>query len=149
MFCSKCGKKIDYDAVVCNECSGNQSFFVEDVKNPVVEEKTKTTRNLGLKNAISGAVLGYLALVFSICWVYCLIIGLILCYFAPPVGIGVIISAVSCYVVGLILSINSLKKGIRSIILARNSSPKPVATLVLGIVSVDCAAGSLIVLAMI
>ena len=156
MFCSKCGKKIDYDAVVCNECSGNQSFFVEEVKNPVVEEKPKTSRSLGIGNAISGAVLGYVAVIFSaigMCYsifgVIAFLVGIaegpedILMVGGAFLAIGVVFG-----LVGLIMSIVSLKKGIASIKLVKKSSPKPIATLVLGIVSVDYATAGLIMFGM-
>ena len=156
MFCSKCGKKIDYDAVVCNECSGNQSFFVEEVQKPTVEEKPKTSRSLGIGNAISGAVLGYVALIFSaigMCYsivgVIAFIIGIaegpedILIIGGAFLAIGVVFG-----LVGLIMSIVSLKKGIASIKLVKKSSPKPIATLVLGIVSVDYAVAGLIMFGM-
>ena len=152
MFCTKCGKKIDYDAVVCNECVRAESFFVEEVKNPVVEEKPKTSRSLGIGNAISGAVLGYVALIFSaigMCYsifgVMAFTIGIaegpedILIIGETFFAIGVVFG-----LVGLIMSIVSLKKGIASIKLVKKSSPKPIATLVLGIVSVDYAAAGLI-----
>ena len=156
MFCSKCGKQIDYDAVVCNECSGNQSFFVEEVQKPTVEEKPKTSRTLGIGNAIAGAVLGYVALIFSaigMCYsifgVIAFIIGIaegpedILMIGETFFAIGVVFG-----LVGLIMSIVSLKKGIASIKLVKKSSPKPIATLVLGTVSVDYAAAGLIMFGM-
>ena len=156
MFCSKCGKKIDYNAVVCNECSGNQSFFVEEAQNPVVEEKPKTTRNLGLGGAIAGAVLGYIALIFSAIGMCYSIVGVIAFIIGTAEGpediliIGVTFLAIGVVfgLVGLIMSIVSLKKGIASIKLVKKSSPKPIATLVLGIVSVDYAAAGLIMFGM-
>ena len=156
MFCSKCGKQIDYDAVVCNECSGNQSFFVEEVQKPTVEEKPKTSRSLGIGNAISGAVLGYIALIFSAIGMCYSIVGVIAFIIGmtegpeDPLRIGVAFLAIGVVfgLVGLIMSIVSLKKGIASIKLAKKSSPKPIATLVLGIVSVDYAAAGLIMFGM-
>ena len=156
MFCSKCGKKIDYDAVVCNECSGNQSFFVEEVQKPTMEEKPKTSRNLGLGGAIAGAVLGYIALIFSaigMCYSMVGVIAFIIGTAEGPedilmIGETFFVVGIVFGLVGFIMSIVSLKKGIASIKLVKKSSPKPIATLVLGIVSVDYAAAGLIMFGM-
>ena len=122
MFCSKCGKQIDYNAVVCNECSGNQSFFVEEVQKPTVEEKPKTSRTLGIGNAIAGAVLGYVALIFSaigMCYSIFGVIAFIIGMTEGPedtliVGGAFFAIGVVFGLVGLIMSIVSLKKGINN-----------------------------------
>ena len=47
MYCTRCGKKIDYDAFVCNECVKQEeaSFAAEKIEatEPVIEPTAETT----------------------------------------------------------------------------------------------------------
>ncbi len=152
MFCSKCGKKIDYDAVVCNECSGTQGFFANEDTMPTIEEKPKTSRNLGLGGAIAGAVLGYIALAFGAVGMCYAIIGAIMKFTAfepidPDVtSIGAIFLKIGIVfsLITLIFAFISLSKGVKSIKLFKASRPRPIATLVLGIMSLDYSVASLL-----
>lgn len=168
MFCSKCGKRIDYEAIVCNECVNEQSFFVEenkevlkvqtpetvDMREKTVEEKPKGSRRVGLGGAIAGVVMGYIALIFSALGMCYGIIGAIMAIAVPSmepvdpevstVGWVFFIFGVAFMLVGIILAIVSLMKSAKSIKVFKKSSPKPIATLILGIVGLDYSIGSLL-----
>ena len=49
MFCTKCGKKIDYEAAVCNECAGVGQWFNADTQptpNANTEQEIKVNNDI-------------------------------------------------------------------------------------------------------
>ena len=190
MFCSKCGKKLNYAAIICNEClqgkapcidenSGAQevgdnfytdlnllekdggivaesmaerstdalvSFDRESHENPKSEErdvpKPRGSRAVGLGSAIASAALAYPGLLYGIYGLLFSWIMFIMYYGADsaleyveyiPFGVFGVIFAIS----GLILTVVGLVKGIKSIKVFKRSSPKPIATLILGLLGLD------------
>ena len=190
MFCSKCGKKLNYAAIICNEClqgkapcvgenSGAQevgdnfytdlNFLEKDggiVAESMVERSTdalvsfdreshensksekrdapnsRGSRAVGLGSAIASAALAYPGLLYGIDGLLCSWIMFIMYYGADsafeyveyiPFGVvGVIFT-----IAGLILTVVGLVKGIKSIKVFKRSSPKPIATLILGLLGLD------------
>ena len=190
MFCSKCGKKLNYAAIICNEClqgkapcidenSGAQevgnnfytdlnllekdggivaesmaerstdalvSFDRESHENPKSEErdasKPRGSRAVGLGSAIASAALAYPGLLYGIYGLLFSWIIFIMYYGADsaleyveyiPFGVFGVIFAIS----GLILTVVGLVKGIKSIKVFKRSSPKPIATFILGLLGFD------------
>lgn len=138
MYCSKCGKEIDYDALVCRECEqAEQTALVET---PASGGKPRM-RGFGkaLTAAIVG-VIGYLLAFYSFACVcvagessdeYLAIVALVL----AVLSIGM---AIISFVFGL--------KSIRLFGAVSAGTPRPIGTLVLGIVGIFCAAISLLLL---
>ena len=201
MFCSKCGKKLNYAAIICNEClqgkapcvgenSGAQevseSFytdlnFVEDLieneeniiaesmaeqsedalviatpeseENAMLEEndapKPRGSRAVGLGDAIASAALGYVGCIFGIYGILFSWLMFIMYYGSDtaeeyveyiPIGYwGIVLVIVS-----FVLTVVALAKAIKSIRLFKRSSPKPIATLILGLIGLDCSVAYLI-----
>lgn len=190
MFCSKCGKKINYTAIICNEClqgkapciyenSGAQevgdnfytdlnffekdgeivaesmaerstdalvSFDRESHENPKSEERdapnSRGSRAVGLGSAIAAAALAEPGLLYGIYGLLFSWIMFIMYYGADsafeyveyiPIGVCGVIFAIA----GLILTVVGLVKGIKSIKVFKRSSPKPIATLILGLLGLD------------
>ena len=163
MFCNKCGKKIDYNSFLCNECSNGESLLrTEDlnftvVETPVTENKEPTDtvypQKVGLKGAISAAVLSCVSLILNYCGVVFMWVGVIMALiygessaieavyydyesfmmFAMVYGIPGIIFGIS----GMIPSIKGFCRSVKAIKVVKRSRPKPVATLVLGIFGLD------------
>lgn len=190
MFCSKCGKKLNYAAIICNEClqgkapcidenTGAQevgdnfytdlnffekdgeivaesmaerstdalvSFDRESHENSKSEErdapKPRGSRAVGLGSAIASAALAYPGLLYGIYGLLFSWIMFIMYYGADsafeyveyiPFGVCGVIFAIA----GLILAVVGLVKGIKSIKVFKRSSPKPIATLILGLLGLD------------
>ena len=186
MFCTKCGKKIDYEAAVCNECIGmgqwfnkddqvapntdnnsnsqefnvnndqhadnngfyndqnnnaynnrgyDQSYNVYDQRSAAAynsePEKPKGSRTEGLKGAIISAVLSTLG--FSFAYAAFLVFT---SKSMMDFGSDVVIYAIVCLlfaIAGLVMSIIGLAKSTAAIKVFKTSSPKPIATLIVGI----------------
>lgn len=183
MFCSKCGKKLNYAAIICNECLQGKaptqevgdnfytdlnflekdggivaeptaeqstdalvSFDRESHENPKSEErdasKPRGSRAVGLGSAIASAALAYPGLLYGIYGLLFSWIMFIMYYGADsafeyveyiPFGVCGVIFAIA----GLILTVVGLVKGIKSIKVFKRSSPKPIATLILGLLGLD------------
>ena len=54
MFCTKCGKKIDYEASVCNECAGVGQWFNADAQ-PAPEVKVEAEQEINVNNDFNNA----------------------------------------------------------------------------------------------
>lgn len=153
MFCVRCGRKIEYNSIVCNECSGKQDFFVEEAPKPIVDKGPRVSRNLGLGRGIAGAVLGYIAIIFSMMGMIYSMLGAFITGLADTakadfdiviVGDVFFMVGIAFVLISLIFSIISLSKGVKSVKLFKTSRPRPIATLILGIVSLDYSVASLI-----
>lgn len=125
MFCSKCGKKIDYDALVCRECAAPQeATLAPEVK--TAEPKVKSTRWLGLGGAITATLIGLASWVFVSVMVLGFVTG----------AVGLMISV---GLVALALALSSVAGGLEAIKIwdatRREGKPAPVATSILSIAS--------------
>lgn len=167
MFCRKCGKQIDYDAVCCKECQEMDEFFgsdtpaVEEPSFPVQQEKPvlEGSRKEGLGKALAATILGGIAYFFVL-----IALGMLTNMFGDlddlemmpylysssevitPIAYDSTVMAIMLALTGiaLILAIPSLILGIQSIKCfgrqKQEGKVRPVATLVLGIVAVVLAA---------
>ena len=129
MFCSKCGKQIDYNSTVCNECARAENSFFDaaQLNNTYVAEPAHKSPNgsrmVGFGGALAAMIIGDLAIVFAIMSIAYLMTDVIVSY-----------ALFYVFIVGaFVMSIFSLVLGIRAIRVFVRSSPKPIATLVLGI----------------
>ena len=140
MYCRKCGKEIDYDAEYCLECEGRekevvQPVYYEQPQQPQasVSEPNGPGRTEGIGRAITASVLSVVAFMLS------------------AIAIGVIYDSVGACIVMFIASIPfaivSMVNGSKSIKVFQNAVtnryPKPVATLVCGIVGLSIGAFAL------
>ena len=136
MYCSKCGKEIDYDALVCRECA-------QAVPADATSRGRNNPRMRGFGKALTAAivgVIGYLLAFYSFACVcvagessdeYLAIVALVL----AVLSIGM---AIISFVFGL--------KSIRLFGAVSAGTPRPIGTLILGIVGIFCAAISLLLL---
>lgn len=155
MFCTRCGKEIDYDASICRECEAelikeagmtSATAQQEIAAQPVELEQPKGSRKEGFGGALAATILGWLGYFVS-----CINLGVTLgalgelsVAYDPEIaavfaGIIWVINVVclGLSVPGLILGIKSMKCFFR----AKNEGRvKPIATLILGIVGVAGAA---------
>ena len=217
MFCTKCGKKIDYEAAVCNECAGvgqwfnadtqptpnanteqeikvnndinnninnqnlnnNNGFYNDPNANPYnnqsynaqynqgynnsynqnynttytqgytntyapAPEKPKGSRKAGLKGAITSAILSTLG--FSFAYAAFIVAEMASMSYSEEAAIAGIV-CVPFAVAGLIMSIIGLIKGTGAIKVFKSSSPKPIATLIVGIEGIGMGAGGIMMAA--
>lgn len=155
MYCSKCGKKIDYDSPICKECeeaekSLSETFFKEEeffedkaessFENPYPDSPhpsstQPSTKLEGFGKALTSTILGFRALVNFFKYANAVSAGLE--YLFLILGIGLAIPA-------LILGIKSIKVYRR---VKKEGNVKPVATLILGIVGLVFGALVLLILA--
>ena len=195
MYCTRCGKKIDYEAFVCNECVQKEEAAFAEVNNettepvvetmvvdepavtatedqacPPVEEPVNTQptsaptgqqygtnptpnapytpytpyqpqssslsipssnfRMIGFGKALASTILSAVGYLFCI-------LGIQFAVYEPGVVAILIILAVGLSVPALIMGIQSIKTSSR---VASRGLPRPIATLILGIVGIGTAA---------
>ena len=142
MFCTKCGKQIDYNSTVCNECVRAENSFFDASQQyntypqpPIVEptsEPKKGSRMVGFGGALTAAILGDIAAAFGMI-PFLFIFG--------GVASGAILGFGVFFVIGaIVMGIIAIVKGAKSIKVFRESSPKPIATFILGLVGIVGAA---------
>ncbi len=130
MYCSKCGKQIDYQATVCNECKAAEAaatggyYYAGPTGTPVTPvTPVQSTRMVGFGKALAGTILGFVGVYFA---AFAMVFAML-----SPVA-GVVLN-----IFGLTLGILSLVFGIQSIktfkALKNGAGGSPIATLVLGI----------------
>ena len=149
MFCTKCGKQIDYNSTVCNECARAENSFFDASQQyntypqpPIVEptsESKKGSRMVGFGGALASAILGYIAMAFAL-FAFMFWFGVT---FVDEMVAFMFFFCVSA----LVMSIIAIVNGAKAIKVFRESIPRPIATLVLGIVGVAGAVGTYILLA--
>ena len=163
MYCTRCGKEIDYDAIVCNECLEKEKNAeaqceaprAEDVKAepqyqevpryqyaepaPAAPVYSANPRMLGFGKALTSAILGFVGWIFSY---VALVVSAVSIEYDDAIIAGVLF-----LLVGIGLSVPALIFGIKSITLfkscTRVGAAKPIPTLILGIVGLSFAALSL------
>ncbi len=134
MYCSKCGKELDYDALVCRECEqAEQTASVEtpaDGGNP---------RMRGFGKALAGCILSFAAIMTTV-FVYIFGIASIIGELDMGRDIGkTLLVSLALMLLSMIPDILAIVYGIRSIRVFRTTPidlPKPIATLVAGIHSI-------------
>ncbi|MBE6595739.1 MAG: hypothetical protein E7644_08075 [Ruminococcaceae bacterium] len=133
MYCSKCGKEIDYDATVCRECQQAEAAAAPAPKgNP---------RMRGFGRALIGSILGILALVgdFLGYLVNMILMGAVSWYGASMSTARALANVICIFV--FISGIIAVILGVCSIKAAKstpNGHPRPVPTLILGITATVC-----------
>ena len=169
MFCRKCGKQIDYEAEFCKECQEMDAFFGDN--KPTVEEPSliveqekpvlEGNRKEGFGKALAATIMGAIAYFFVIIALGILTSMLggdlddlemmpyesiheltVISYDPTLMAIMLITAGISIFLAipSLILGIQSIKCFFRQ---KKAGKVRPVATLVLGIVSVVIAASVL------
>lgn len=137
MYCTKCGKWIDYEATVCNECRAAEEVAsaaaenreaeprpdVSDMFTPAPFEIDPKNRMFGFGKALTSAILGFFGFLFSY---IALVAGII----EPGAGIVLFILGLPPTIISIIFGIQSIKAFKKR---SANGCAKPIATLVLGI----------------
>lgn len=142
MYCSKCGKQIDYNALVCKECENAEMISVETEPKPYVQPIIGN-RKEGFRHALISTIVGSITFFLSLIALSVASVALeeyanSLFYNNFHKGISTVSTVLAFLCIGgaipaLILGIMS----IRCFICAKNEGrAKPVATLVCGIVGV-------------
>ena len=148
MYCKRCGKFIDYQAEICNECAAAEQTVaaqvqpVQVVSAPAQEGSMKT----GLGKAIACAILGTVSLIFL---EFMLIpletissYGYDDYYISELAGMFVLILfSIGLAIPSLILSISSIKTFKDE---SNAKRIKPIPTLILGIYGLSNAAASIL-----
>ncbi len=131
MYCSKCGKEIDYDALVCRECE--QAEQTASVEMPAGGGKP---RMRGFGQALAGCIIGFVATLISVV-VY--MAGMVIVLNALEDGANIVRMAailVLFEVLSIVPAIIAIVKGVRAVKIFKatpSELPKPIATLVVGI----------------
>ena len=150
MFCKKCGKFIDYDSDVCNECRENNT--TESASTVIANEGEATKepvgrRTYGLGLAIAGAAIGLFSAIFScLAYVFSLVVSVVQTEDYYQMGLTLAdldalgILSYICAVFGIILAIPAIIFGAVSIKRffqkKKIGEKKPIPTLIIGIVTV-------------
>lgn len=154
MYCVKCGKAVnELNGDLCSDCAGQpvygqpvygqpvyvQPVYGQPVKPPYGDPANKM---VGFGGALSATIMGVIGFIFSYIAIVMFMVSRM-----PYIG-GSSTTPVFLALIGLTLSIAALALGISSIKVFsgfKNARPKPVATLVLGIVGVANGAISLFI----
>ena len=140
MYCSKCGKQIDYESTVCAECVAKMANNAEvtapaaeatpavvtapEVSHVIAASPEVNTRMLGFGKALASTIISFVSIffmVFSIAAIGSMMFGL---------GIFLLLATVAAVVVSIIFGIKSIKN---FVVAKKAGTGVPVATLVLGI----------------
>lgn len=135
MYCRKCGKQIDYDAPICNECRDAEIFFGDssnkDFSQPIGDRKE------GFGQALASTIIGAITFFISLIAMTIITIAIEEITYGynggGSIGISIFL-AVSCLggaIPAMIFGIKSIKCFIAA---KRDGRIKPIATLVCGIV---------------
>ena len=137
MYCSKCGKEIDYDALVCRECA--QEEQAASVETPA---GGGNPRMRGFGKALTGVILSFVAVLVSAVAYFAsfteAMLKIIRDYFGgdPMIsGIGIAV----LFVLVAVPSVLAIVLGVRSIKTFKAASagqPKPIVTLIMGIYAI-------------
>ncbi len=146
MYCTRCGKEIDYEATICKECecellmeekARKEAKEAEVVMVDYVSREPKGKVTDGLGKAIAASIVGGVGFIFSYMALIFVDLAIIDYYtYESLVGIAVFLSMLSigAGIVSLIFGIKSIKFFIN----AKNQGRvKPIPTLVLGIAAVS------------
>ncbi len=160
MYCTRCGKQIDYDAIVCNECLEKEKLEKDsqiETEAPKAEQEyrevpryqynvpeeeaealsdTSNPRMFGFGKALTSTILGFVGWIVSY-------IALIVCAVAisedDAIAAGLVLNLLASG-----LSVPSLILGIKSVIgfksRASRGAVKPIPSLILGIVGLSFSA---------
>lgn len=152
MYCSKCGKQIDYDAEVCNECA-EQEVAARDSEPTPTENQPTGSRKEGFGRSLASTILGAVGFILSMLAITFAILaaGNLLIEYSESLGVAVPIEAyellgesatfitlaivfsiftLGVSIPGMIFGIKSMKVFFKA---KREGKVKPIATLVLGI----------------
>ena len=114
MYCNKCGKEI-LAGTLCDECA-----------TPITPLYLQNGKKLGFGKALTSTIMGGIAMFF----VY---IALVLSSAEPVAGLVLAIFCIPLVIIPLVLGIKSIK----TFAVNKHLSPRPVATLVLGIIGLS------------
>jgi hypothetical protein len=135
MYCSKCGKEIGYDALVCRECEQREARTAL-VEAPAPEqtstESEENPRMRGFGKALAGCILGFVAIIVSVV-VY--VVGVAALTTSPILDSAALV-ILFFEGMSIVPAVLAIVYGVRSIKVFRMTPaglPKPIATLVVGI----------------
>ncbi len=149
MFCTKCGKKIDYNATVCNECANGNTFF-NDEKNisdmsyinyqnqynapasePMeVANRSKESRTAGMGGAIGSIIFGLFGSIFCF-YLMCFAPSLVILW-DNGFGLSAMWEFIPFFMLGIIFIMVSLINSLRALHIYKKATIKPSVTRALG-----------------
>ncbi|MBE7079478.1 MAG: hypothetical protein E7380_06465 [Clostridiales bacterium] len=132
MTCKHCGKELDCEADVCDECKAKAAENELLTPPPTAEYNP---RMVGFKPALTGAIAAAIAQIVAAVSVALLYSG----WFGAILGLLFLAAAIVFCVPAAIMGIHSILLSVR---LKKAGQPLPVATLVLGIVACALALGT-------
>ena len=145
MYCQKCGKENDNGELLCNDCLKKMVVEVAPVE-AMGKEEIEEARKVGRKTALASTIVSNASIFAMLIAFFIFVMGVIFCF---PSHIEEVPSTyaegITMFVVGTILFfasiaglVVSLVLGVKSINVYRTvvaeGKPKPIATLILGIV---------------
>ena len=155
MYCQKCGKPNDNGELLCNDCLKKMAVEVAPVE-AMSKEEIEEARKVGRKTALASTIVSN-ASIFAMLIAFILyVIGFVFCLPSElgeselyGVGIALFVigsilffASIAGLIISLVLGVKSITK-YKTVI--KEGKPKPVATLVLGIVGLASACEGLAV----
>ena len=141
MFCTKCGKKLDDDSIVCRECEEAEAkaentatvmgySFVSPAAAPAPAPiVTAAPAEQGPNTRVAGLGLGIASVV--LCFVSAFLVGIFLGISSVDPELGFLaLLALPLSIVGIVLGANAIRTFFR---VKNEKKPVPIATLILGI----------------
>ena len=137
MYCSKCGKEIDYDALVCRECEqAEQTALVET---PV---SGGNPRMRGFGKALTGVILSFVAVLFSAVAYFASFTEAMLKIIRDYLGGDPMVSDVGMAVLFVLMAIPAVLAIVFGVLSIKTftsvpaGQPKPIVTLIMGIYAI-------------
>lgn len=147
MYCRKCGKQIDYDSDFCYECQGipNPAYGYTPIYTQPQPVEQAGSLMTGFKKALTGAILGTVAMIISLAVFFVMVIGAVEIEETGrtevlPISIILFLGSIAMSIVGLVMGIQSIKCFIAE---KRAARKKPFPTLGVGIEAISVAAFTL------
>ncbi len=127
MYCTKCGKQLDHDGTLCDDCRNEELIYGSSEVDSYVEEVSAQngSRMFGFGPALTSTILGFIGMILSMVALamteeYDAIVSIVVMFFIIPP-----------FIIGLVFGIKSVKKFVAA---CKEDHVKPIPAFVLGLV---------------
>lgn len=127
MYCTKCGKELDHDGTLCDDCRNEELIYGDNAVDSYVEEvfAQNGSRMSGFGKALTSTILGFIGIILSMVALamaeeYDAIVSIIVMFFI-----------IAPFIIGLVFGIKSVKRFVAA---CKEDQVKPIPAFVLGLV---------------
>lgn len=132
MYCTKCGKELDHDGTLCDDCRNEELIYGDNEVDSYVEEVTvqNGSRMSGFGKALTSTILGFIGMIFAF-WAAAIAEEYV---DDAIIVIAVLIPVIPLFILNLIFGIKSVKRFVAA---CKEDQVKPIPAFVLGLVGLE------------